>query len=125
MDNLNDIISSLSADDINMLKGVASSILGNAGENTQSNPSPAPSAPSAPASPASNALASLGLNAGDFNMMMKAKAIFDKMNSASNKNTDLILALKPHLSPENRSKADTVVKILKLFEVLPMLKDLF
>ncbi|MCI6245280.1 MAG: hypothetical protein MR619_05260 [Eubacterium sp.] len=125
MDNLNDIISSLSADDINMLKGVASSILGNAGENAQSNPSPAPSAPSAPASPASNALASLGLNAGDFNMMMKAKAIFDKMNSASNKNTDLILALKPHLSPENRSKADTAVKILKLFEVLPMLKDLF
>ena len=125
MDNLNDIISSLSADDINMLKGVASSILGNAGENAQSNPSPAPSAPSAPASPASNALASLGLNAGDFNMMMKAKAIFDKMNSASNKNTDLILALKPHLSPKNRSKADAAVKILKLFEVLPMLKDLF
>ena len=125
MDNLNDIISSLSADDINMLKGVASSILGNAGENAQSNPSPAPSAPSAPASPASNALASLGLNAGDFNMMMKAKAIFDKMNSASNKNTDLILAHNPHHSPENRSKADAAVKILKLFEVLPMLKDLF
>ena len=125
MDNLNDIISSLSADDIDMLKGVASSILGNAGESAQSNSSPAPPAPSASASSASNALSSLGLNAGDFHMMMKAKAIFDKMNSTSNKNTDLILALKPHLSPENRSKADAAVKILRLFEILPMLKDLF
>ena len=67
----------------------------------------------------------LGLNADDFNMMMKAKSIFDKMNSASNKNTDLIMALKPHLSPENRNKADTAIKILKLFDVLPLLKDLF
>lgn len=120
MDNLNDIISSLSAEDINMLKGVASSILGGAGEQEEEK-KPETMAPA----PVNNALAGLGLNASDFNMMMKAKTIFDKMNSASNKNTDLILALKPHLSPENRSKADIAVKILKLFDVLPLLKELF
>ena len=114
-DNLNEIVSSLSTDDIEMLKGVAASILGESGS--------APNT-SAKSSNASNPLA-LNTDSIDFNMIMKAKAIFDKMNSTSNKNTDLILALKPHLSPENRSKADAAVKILRLFEILPMLKDLF
>ncbi len=120
MDNINDLISSLSADDINMLKGVASSILGSQNEAAE----PHRELKAAPQSTGTG-LASLGLNADDFNMMMKAKKIFDKMNSASNKNTDLILALKPHLSPQSRDKADTAIKILKLFEVLPLLKELF
>lgn len=119
MDNLNDIISSLSSDDINMLKGVASSILGEDAQEPQDNV-PKNSSPSG-----QNALASLGLGGDDFNMMMKAKTIFDRMNKTSNKNTDLILALKPHLSPESRNKADTAIKILKMFEILPLLKELF
>lgn len=129
MDNLNDIISSLSADDINMLKGVASSILGdsddendNSGNNKPSNNNQTQKQSQ---SRGSNALASFGLNTDDFNMMMKAKTIFDKMNSSSNKNTDLIMALKPHLAPEHQAKADTAIKILRLFDVLPYLKDLF
>ena len=121
MDNLNDIIASLSAEDINMLKGVASSILGGEEEKAP------PPEPKPPALPQGNnlGLSSLGLNTDDFNMMMKAKTIFDKMNTASNKNTDLILALKPHLSPQNRDKADTAIKILRLFDMLPMLRELF
>lgn len=118
MDNLNDIISSLSSDDINMLKGVASSILG---EDSDLLNSPAPAEENKP----QNALSSLGFNGDDFNMMMKAKTMFDRMNKTSNKNTDLILALKPHLSPENRNKADMAIRILKMFEILPLLKDLF
>ncbi len=119
MDNLNDIIASLSSDDINMLKGVASSILGE--DSANSNHSNPPAEENKP----QNALSSLGFNGDDFNMMMKAKSIFDRMNKTSNKNTDLILALKPHLSPENRNKADTAIRILKMFEILPLLKDLF
>ena len=117
MDNINEIISSLSSDDIEMLKGVASSILGE-NEKTKTNQQlPAPSS--------QNSLANSGLNSSDFQMMMRAKAIFDKMNSASSKNTDLINALKPHLSPESQKKADNAIRIMKLFEVLPYLKDLF
>ena len=120
MDNINDIISSLSAEDIEMLKGVAGSILGQSGDSTSS-AQPQQSSP-----PQANNLASgLGLSHDDFNMMMKAKNIFDRMNSASSKNADLINALKPHLSPTSRQKADQAIKILKLFEVLPYLKDLF
>lgn len=123
MDNLNDIISNLSADDINMLKGVAASILGDEGNDEPQNKNEGGGKNSSLLSKGNQN--PLGLNADDFNMMMKAKTIFDKMNSASNKNTDLIMALKPHLSPENRNKADTAIKILKLFDVLPLLKDLF
>ena len=118
MDNINDIISSLSNDDIEMLKGVASSILG--GEEAAPAHSVLPAKSNAP-----NQLSSLGINGEDFQMMMKAKQIFDRMNSASSKNADLINALKPHLSKESQRKADTAIRIMKLFEVLPYLKDLF
>lgn len=115
MDNINDIISSLSADDINMLKGVASSILGEEAKK----------APALPSQSISNLPADIGIEGIDFNMIMKAKSIFDKMNATSNKNVDLIMALKPHLSPETQNKADQALRILKLFEVLPLLKELF
>lgn len=145
MDNINNILSSLTSSDIDMLKGVASSILGSSGQN-QSDPAaaaPAPAQPAAPAQPqgspdvkqaiaglqdsagALSALGNLNFNQGDFEMMMKAKSIFDRMNNAKNKNVDLIMALRPHLRPETQDKADQAMKILRLFEVLPLLKDLF
>lgn len=104
---------------------MAQSILGGDGEDNIAQ-SEKPQQKSGGSVPASQSLqAQLGINAADLNMMMKAKKIFDKMNSASDKNTDLIMALKPHLSPENRNKADTAIKILRLFDALPYLKELF
>lgn len=124
--NINDIISNLTPDDINMLKGVASSILGDgAPDNTQNQTAPPTRAPSNQNSNALQTLNSLGLDSLDFNMIMKAKSIFDKMNNTPNKNADLIMALKPHLRPETQNKADQALKIIKLFEVLPLLKELF
>lgn len=112
--NLNEILGNLSAADMDMLKNAAASILG-------SNEEQAPKQTTTPQA----AQSQLGIDADDFKMMMKAKSIFDKMNSASNKNTDLILALKPHLSPENQEKADSAIRLLRLFEILPLLKDMF
>ncbi len=131
MDNINDIASGLSQSDMDMLKSVAQSILGGNGEQSQNQQSGKAlqnrrqNAAQNETQSAQNLTAQLGINADDFNMMMKAKKIFDKMNSASDKNTDLIMALKPHLSPENRNKADTAIKILRLFDALPYLKELF
>lgn len=126
MDNLNDIINSLSADDINMLKGVASSILGDSTDTTeQQKPQTNNVKQNTPQQSGVPALAGLGLDGIDFNMIMKAKTIFEKMNNTSNKNVDLIMALKPHLSPETQNKADQAMRILKLFEVLPLLRELF
>lgn len=126
MDNLNDIINSLSAEDINMLKGVASSILGDSTDTTeQQKPQMNNAKQNTPQQSGVPALAGLGLDGIDFNMIMKAKTIFEKMNNTSNKNVDLIMALKPHLSPETQNKADHAMRILKLFEVLPLLRELF
>lgn len=132
MDNINDIISSLTDDDINMLKGVASSILG--GENQQSSENTTnqnknqgnSQKVSQNNSGNNNALpANFGFDNIDFDMIMKAKKIFDTMNNTKDKNVDLILALKPHLRPETQNKADQAMKILKLFDVLPLLRELF
>lgn len=113
MDDINEIISSLSDNDIEMLRGVASSILGE-------KPDSAP-----PSKPKAAALSWLNLSQNDLNFMLKAKSIIEKMNNSSSKDTDLILALKPHLSPESRDKADKAIRILRLFDILPYLKDLF
>ena len=128
--NINDIIANLTPDDINMLKGVASSILGDGApeNNTQGTAQNHVNNKSVNNSQNQNALQSLnslGLDSLDFNMIMKAKAIFDKMNNTPNKNVDLIMALKPHLRPETQNKADQAMKIIKLFEVLPLLRELF
>lgn len=121
MDNLNDIINSLSADDINMLKGVASSILGDSNAEQPQNPPQQKNQ----AQQSSDLPMSLGFDSIDFDMIMKAKTIFDKMNTKNSKNVDLIMALKPHLSPETQNKADQALRIIKLFEVLPLLRELF
>ena len=127
--NINDILSSLSNEDIEMLKGVAGSILNQS--DTQSSPQqqkPPQSTPqSAPQSQQSlpPQLNGLNFNSDDFAMIMKAKSIFDRMNKTSSKNADLINALKPHLSEQSRQKADQAIRILKLFDMLPYLKDLF
>ena len=67
----------------------------------------------------------MGFDNIDFDMIMKAKKIFDTMNNTKDKNVDLILALKPHLRPETQNRADQAMTILKLFDLLPLLRELF
>ncbi len=44
-------------------------------------------------------------------------------DSGKSENQKLLLALKPHLSEERQKKVDTAVKILKLLELAPFLKE--
>lgn len=144
MDDINQIIANLTPQDMEMLRGVAASILGDGGQGSAPGAASPPGSQPKPGSANSavqqltdtvagaqnmqNLLSGLeGLNFGkaDFEMMMKAKSIFDRMNRSSNKNVDLIRALKPHLSPKSQNKADQAMQILRLFEVLPMLEELF
>ena len=127
--NINDILSSLSNDDIEMLKGVAGSILNQSDtqSSAQQQKPPQSTPQSAPQDRQSlpPQINGLNFNSDDFAMIMKAKSIFDRMNKTSSKNADLINALKPHLSEQTRQKADQAIRILKLFDMLPYLKDLF
>ena len=127
--NINDILSSLSNDDIEMLKGVAGSIVNQSDtqSSAQQQKPPQSTPQSAPQDRQSlpPQINGLNFNSDDFAMIMKAKSIFDRMNKTSSKNADLINALKPHLSEQSRQKADQAIRILKLFDLLPYLKDLF
>lgn len=50
--------------------------------------------------------------------------IISHLNSQKDdKRTQLLNALKPYLSDQRKSKADNAIKLLKLFELLPLLKD--
>lgn len=51
-------------------------------------------------------------------------SIMGKMkNQGEDNRTRLLLSLKPHLSEPKREKVDTAVKILKIIEFLPLLRD--
>ena len=58
----------------------------------------------------------------DIDAIMKFGEILSKMNE-SDKNTELLIALKPHLREENRAKIDTAVKLFRLISLLPYLKE--
>ncbi len=45
-----------------------------------------------------------------------------KQNNDDNR-SQLLLALKPHLSTPRQEKVDTAIKLLKLIDLLPLLKD--
>lgn len=50
--------------------------------------------------------------------------IISRLKSAGNDNrAQLLTALKPHLSEPRREKVDTAIKILKVLEILPLIKD--
>ena len=57
----------------------------------------------------------------DIEAIMKLGEMLQSMN-ASDKNTQLLLALKPHLRPENRQKVDNALKLMKIINILPLLK---
>ena len=58
----------------------------------------------------------------DLEAIMKLGEMLQSMN-ASDKNTQLLLALKPHLRPENRQKVDNALRLLKIMNILPLLKE--
>lgn len=60
-----------------------------------------------------------GLN---MDMLMKLMTLFGSMNQQDD-NERFLLALKPLLKEERRPKVDTAVKIMKLFALLPILKE--
>lgn len=135
MDDLSSLISSLSPEDINMLKSAASQLLGE--QTPREQEPPAPAAPVQQPKPDIGALLqSLGLNlnqpvqepktsepAIDPAMIAGIAKIFSQLNNVDDKRVQFIAALKPLLNSERQKKADQAIKMLKLFEILPLLKE--
>lgn len=58
----------------------------------------------------------------DLDMIMKLGEIMSGLNS-TDKDTELLIALKPYLKEKNQAKIDTAVKLFRLISLLPMLKE--
>lgn len=107
--DINEILSSLTPDDIEGLKATAEAVFGkgNEAKEKQSQPS------------ASDMFSSI-----DPKMIGKLTKIMGAMNGESGKRCKLIEALKPNLSPERQKRADQAIQILKLLEILPLINNL-
>lgn len=117
MEALGDILSSLSADDIAKLQSVASSVLQGDGQKTPEKKE------TVPAVPAVNG--QQGLSGDELSMLLKLQNVMGRMRAKGSKNAALIAALKPLLSEKSQKKADEAMRILNLFEMLPLIKDMF
>lgn len=115
MEGLSDLLSSLSPDDMANLKNMASSLLGGQGaEGGQQAKEEAPKEESG----------GLNFSGDDMAMLMRVRGIMQKMNQKDSR-SDLILALKPHLSEKRQKRADEAIRMMHLMELLPALKDMF
>lgn len=107
--DINEILSSLTPDDIEGLKATAEAVFGkgNEAKEKQSQQS------------ASDMFSSI-----DPKMIGKLTKIMGAMNGEPGKRCKLIEALKPNLSPERQKRADQAIQILKLLEILPLINNL-
>lgn len=116
MDNINDIIASLTPEDIEALKATAESVFGHS--DSQPHSANTKGQPNNPAG---------GFDMGKMlnpEMFSKLAEMMAAMNSDGGKRCHLIEALKPNLSSERQKKADEAMQILKLLDILPMLTKL-
>lgn len=116
MDNIGDIISSLSEQDIENLKQAAQSIFGNDDNDDKEH-----SGNNSNQKKGNNPFPDLG--GIDPKMLGKLSLIMSNMNK-SNPRSDLISALIPLISSEKQKKANDAMKILQLIDILPLLKDM-
>lgn len=58
----------------------------------------------------------------DPEMLIRMLGLFETLNQPDD-NERFLLALKPLLRSENQAKIDSALRLMKLFTVLPMLKD--
>lgn len=106
-ENLGDILGNLSQEDIDRLSSFAGQFMG--GEKAQE--------------PCREETGG-GFNL-DPDMIFRLMNIINKLQSRQNDpRCNLIVALKPLLSPERRQKADTAIELLRLMSIFS-LKDLF
>jgi len=107
MDGLGDILGKLTDADMAALQEAAQAMFGG-----QQNAAEMPGAQNAPASPFAGISPAL---------LARVSSLMGAMNQKDSR-SDLILAMKPHLSPGRRKRADDAVQMMRMFELLPMLQ---
>lgn len=105
LDGIENIINSMSQQDIEKLSSMAGEFFGGNSDSTK-HKSPQPE----------------GI---DFETVTKIASVINRLSSMpKDPGCELLTALKPMLSPERRHKADEAIKMMQIIAILPMLKDL-
>lgn len=111
MDSLNNIIGSLSPDDIDSLKGMAQSFFNQAGTGNATENQTAQKGNQEPAF--------------DIESLSKIASIMSVLQTEQkDPRCDLLYALRPMLKEERQLKVDQAAKILHLFSLIPKIKEL-
>lgn len=114
MEDLSDVISSLSADDIEMLQGMAQSLFSSSGSSNESESKKEKEMPK-----------SNGNQQFDFGSISKIASIMSLFSGdTKDPRCDLLTALKPMLAKEKQDKVDQAIKMIKLISILPKIKEL-
>lgn len=108
MADLQEILSSISDEDMAKIKNIANSLLSN-------------NQPTETAKPTQNFVPNFPL---DEKMMSKIMTLMGQFNKEDNR-TRLIMDLKPLLNTERQKRADEAVKFLQLMEILPLIRGMF
>ena len=101
-DNIADILGSLSDEEFRSLKETAQSLLGGAEAQPAREPEP-------------------GI---DPETLRKLSRVLQTMRQGTDSRSQLIGALKPYLSEPRRKRADDVMQMLRMLDILPMLGQL-
>ena len=99
--DIGEILSSLSDEDMEKIKNVASAVMNNEKQDEKKN----------------------DLSSVFNNDMLSGISKISNAFSQDDERTALIKALKPMLSEEKQQKADEAIKILKLINLIPLLRD--
>ena len=107
MDNITDILSNLSAQDIDNLREAAAALFSQGKPDDHQHKS------------ADNGAGPMGI---DPQMISKISGIMQAMNRDDSR-CELIRALKPHLRPERQHRADEAIRLLRIIAALPVLRE--
>lgn len=108
MNELQDLLSSISDEDMKKITNIARSIMS---DNSKSESDEKPKNQSNPLP-------------FDDNTVNKILSVMGKINKEDNR-TRLISDLKPLLSAERQKKADDAIKFLQMIDMLPLLRGMF
>lgn len=108
MNELQDLLSSISDEDMKKITNIARSIMS---DNTKSESDEKPKNQSNPLP-------------FDDNTVNKILSVMGKINKEDNR-TRLISDLKPLLSAERQKKADDAIKFLQMIDMVPLLRGMF
>lgn len=108
MDSIGSILNSLSDDDVDSLKSLASSLFSESKEDTKA-----------------EAQQTESTNTGfDFDSLTKIASVLSAFSGKSNDpRCNLLYAVKPLLKPERQHKVDEAVKMLKVIDLVPTLRE--